>query len=326
MENTNATAAPQPLTAFSELQRAYAEHRIATYPLTQEKTPAISGYGHVGVAGSHQLAMKFPGAMAAGFIAGRRNRLTVIDIDSPDDRLRDDIEKRFGITPLQVLTPSGGRHLYYRHGGEARRIRPMPDVDILGGGNVVAALSVVRKGRYQIERGSLDDLAALPPMRQERQRGPAGAIPKGQRNQSLFEYCRRTVSHCDTCDQLLDAARTWADDQFVTPLPKAEIIKTVNSVWNYRGGRKQIMQHIVEAPVFGALIANPDALALFAYLSAENGPDAEFWIADGLGEARGWPSRFVPKARRVLLAMGVVECIRPRGNRKPALYRWRVGR
>jgi Bifunctional DNA primase/polymerase, N-terminal/Primase C terminal 1 (PriCT-1) len=315
--------------AFADLQRAYAEHRVATYPLTESKRPAIRGYDRVGPKGSQQLAMKFPTATACGFVAGHRNRLTIVDIDSPDDRLCDEIQDRFGPTPLQVLTPSGGRHLYYRHAGEARRIRPLQDVDILGDGNVVAARSIVPKGKYQIERGTLDDLDRLPPMRQEpgHGKGPAqGRIPRGERNQALFEHCRSTVSYCDTCDQLLDAARTWADDRFATPLPAAEILKTVNSVWNYRGGRKQVMQHIVEAPEFGALIADPDALALFAYLSAENGPDAEFWIADGLGEARGWPTRFVPKARKALLAMGVVECIRPRGNRRPALYRWRIGR
>jgi hypothetical protein len=315
--------------AFADIQRAYAEHRVATYPLTEGKTPAIRGYDRVGPRISQQLAIRFPATMAAGFVAGQRNRLTVVDIDSDDGRLVGEIEARFGPTPLQVLTPSGGSHLYYRYNGEARRIRPLPNVDILGAGNVVAALSTVPKGRYEIERGSLDDLARLPTMRQEpgHGKGPAhGRIPRGKRNNALFEYCQRTVSYCDDQDQLLDAARTWADDQFVTPLPAAEIVKTVNSVWNYRGGRKQIMQHIVEAPVYGALIANTDALALFAYLSAENGPDAEFMIADGLGEARNWPRRFVPAARRALLAMGVIECIRPRGNGTPALYRWRIGR
>jgi hypothetical protein len=195
---------------FVSLQRAYAEHSISVYPLTAEKMPAIRGYDRVGAKGSHQLAMKFPEGLAAGFLAGRRNRLTVVDIDSLDDRLVDEIQARFGTTPFQVRTPSGGCHLYYRHQGEDRRIRPLPDVDVLGAGNVVAALSVVPKGRYQIERGSLDDLAALPPMRRERPQRTAGSIPKGQRNQALFDYCRRTVSHCDDLEQLVDAARTWA--------------------------------------------------------------------------------------------------------------------
>jgi hypothetical protein len=84
------------------------------------------------------------------------------------------------------------------------------------------------------------------------------------------------------------------------------------------------MNHIVEAQVYASLIADTDALGLFAYLSAENGPDAEFMIADGLGPARGWSHRFVPRTRKALLDMGVVRCVRPRGKNAPALYRWNL--
>jgi hypothetical protein len=307
---------------FPELQRAYAERRIVTYPLTEDKTPAIRGYDRIGAWVSQQLALKFQGALAAGFIAGNRNRLTVIDIDCSDDRLVAEIQGRFGPTPLQVRTPSGGSHLYYRYSGEARRIRPLPDVDILGAGNVVAALSVVPKGRYQIERGSLDDLAALPPMRQERQHGPTGSIPKGQRNQSLFEYCRRTASHCDDLDQLVDAARTWAENHLAEALPPAEVMKTCKSVWTYRGGRKRIMNHIVESEAYATLKTRPYAMALFSILAAENGPTAEFWIADGLVGALGWPRRSIQDGRRTLLELGIVKCVRPAKKGSPALYRW----
>jgi hypothetical protein len=310
------------MSAFADLQRVYAEHQIATYPLTEGKTPAIRGYASVGAGGSRQLAMKFPTATAAGFIAGSRNRLTVVDIDSPDERLVGEIQDRFGVTPFHVLTPSGGWHSYYRHAGEVRRIRPLPDVDILGAGSVVAAGSVVSKGKYQIERGSLDDLDRLPPMRWEQQRGPAANIPKGQRNNALFEYCRRTVTYCDDFDQLLDAARTWADRNLEQSLPPAEIAKTCKSVWTYRGGRKRVMNQIVEAPQFTLLLQSPIATTLFVFLQAENGPNAEFWIADGLADRLGWSRRSIPAARKMLLKLGIIKCIRPRGKNAPALYRW----
>ncbi|WP_395708533.1 bifunctional DNA primase/polymerase [Reyranella sp.] len=254
-----------------------------------------------------------------------RNGLTVVDIDSTDDRLVDECLARFGDTPLQVLTPSGGRHLYFRNNGETRRIRPLPDVDVLGAGNVVCAGSVVPKGRYLIERGSLDDINRLPALRAAlASPTKVEKVPVGERNETLFRYCQRTVSFCDTLDQLLDAARTWADNQLAAPLPDAEIVKTCNSVWNYRGGRRRVMNHIVESPTWAALVAKPDALALFAYLSAENGPDADFMIADGLGPARGWSHRFVPTARKALLDMGVVRCVRRPGKKAPGLYRWNL--
>jgi Bifunctional DNA primase/polymerase, N-terminal len=313
------------MTAFAALQAAYAAHRIVTYPLKENKTPAVRAYDRIGAPYSAQLAMRFPDATAAGFVAGPRNRVTVVDIDSADARLVDECLDRFGPTPLQILTPSGGRHLYYRHNGETRRIRPLPDVDILGGGNVVAALSVMPKGQYELERGTLDDLdrlprlasSRIPPARPER-------VPEGKRNAALHRYCRSIVGHCDDLETLVDAARTWAEDQVSGRLPDAEIIKTAGSVWRFRGGRKLFMQHIVEGPKFTALVATVDTWALCSYLMVENGPEAEFMIADGLGEARGWPRRFVPAARKALLELGIVKCVRPSRRKVPALYRWVV--
>lgn len=311
--------------AFATIQAAYAAHRVATYPLTADKTPAIRAYGRIGAPYSAQLARKYPDATAAGFVAGPRNRVTVVDIDSPDDRLVDEVQDRYGATPLQVLTPSGGRHLYYRHSGETRRIRPLPNVDILGAGNVAAAGSVVPKGRYQLERGTLDDLDRLPCLADSPATLPRSmVVPEGTRNVALHRYLRSIVGHCDDLEALVDAARTWADDRVAARLPDAEIIKTASSVWRFRGDRKLFMQHIVEGRKFAALVANVDAWALCAYLMAENGPGSEFMIADGLGPARGWPHRFVPSARKALLEMGVVECVRKPGNGIPALYRWKA--
>jgi hypothetical protein len=310
--------------SFAQLQQAYAAHGVATYPLAESKTPAIRGYAKLGLRVSGQLALKFAAATACGFVAGRRNRITVIDIDSPDDRLVAETLARYGSTPLQVVTPSGGRHLYYRHAGEERLIRPVPNVDILGDGNVVAAMSVVAKGCYELERGSLDDLDRLPTMRQENDNRRRLPIAKGERNVSLFNYCRSIVSHCDDLDQLLDAARTWAQGQLAEPLPAAEIVKTCNSVWTYRGGRKRIMNHIVETEAYKTLTGKPYALALFAYLSAENGAASKFWITDSIGSTLGWPRRSVPAARKLLIDLGIIECVRPHGDGRPALYRWAI--
>jgi len=272
--------------------------------------------------------MKFPDATAAGFVAGRRNGITVIDIDSTDDGLVQDVQERFGRTPLQVRTPSGGRHLYFRHGGETRAIRAIPDVDILGAGNVVAALSVVPKGRYSLERGSLVDLDRLPTLRADiASRERAGRVPNGKRNKALFRYCHDIVVHCDTLDQLIDAACTWASnwlEKGTEPVTSIEIIKTANNVWRFREGRKRVIRHIVNASVFSALSKDPAVMGVFAYLSAENGSNAEFMLADGLAQARGWPRRIVPYARKTLLNLGIIECVRQRGKNTPALYRWAI--
>jgi hypothetical protein len=295
--------------SFPSIQAGYAAHNVVTYPLSATKIPAVKGYHLIGAEGSAQLAKKFVGATAGGFLAGRRNGLTVVDIDSPDAKLIDECVARFGATPLHVVTPSGGRHLYYRHNGEGRRIRAFPNVDILGTGNVVCAGSETAKGRYQIERGSLDHLNRLPPVRASADPPVKGAkVPVGSRGTELFKYCQSIVNHCDDYEALVDAARTWAEPRMEQRIDDvftdAQVLKTVNSVWTYRGGRKRFMQHVIEGPKFAALMADPEVWTLCSYLMIENGPAAEFWIADGLGKARGWPRRMVPNCRKILLDMG----------------------
>jgi hypothetical protein len=277
---------------------------------------------------------RFAGANL-GFMCGALNGLTVIDIDSPADAELQHALRKYGDTGAIVQTPSGGRHLYYRHDGEGRQIRPDEShpIDELGGGLCIAPPSSrPAGGGYAWLRGGLSIIENLPKIRSgaiqktrdiERP-GVGPRVPIGQRNAELFRYCRQIVGYCDDLDQLIDAARTWADSKCVEPETEAKIVATANSVWKYQGGRKRVMQNIVEAPFYSALIADLDALALYSYLSAENGPAAQFMVADGLGPARGWPQRFVPKARRALLDMSAIKCVRFPRKGVPALYRWNL--
>jgi hypothetical protein len=125
------------MSAFLALQRVFAAHGIAGYPVNENKVPIIRNPQCLGIRGSTVLAEKFPHAHTLGFAAGKRNRITVVDIDSGDEAVACEARRVFGDTPFEVLTPSGGRHLYYRHNGEARRIRPVPEIDLLGSGAVI---------------------------------------------------------------------------------------------------------------------------------------------------------------------------------------------
>jgi len=270
-----------------------------------------------------------------GFVCGAINRLTVIDIDSPADAELQHALRKYGDTGAIVQTPSGGRHAYYRHDGEERRIRPDPlhQIDELGGGCCVAPPSSKPTGAaYAWLRGDLSIIPNLPKIRpgavqktRDIERQVAGLrVPEGQRNVQLFRYCNSVVGCCDDLDALIDAARTWADGKCAEPLPDAEIVATAYKVWKFQGGRKRVMRNIVEAPFYSALIADLPALALYSYLSAENGPNSQFMVADGLGPARGWPRRFVPEARRALLDMGAIKCVRFPRKGVPALYVWNL--
>lgn len=149
---------------FAEWQPRYAERGIATFPV-RNKRPAVKGYLKAGMRASQEFASKFPGEGAFG-LACRNSGITVLDVDTPDERVLADAMSEFGPTPFVVRSGSGNHQAWYRHNGERRRVRPdHRPIDILGDGFVVAPPSIGAKGIYTILTGSLDDLAGLPAMR-----------------------------------------------------------------------------------------------------------------------------------------------------------------
>ena len=317
------------MAAFPQWQPRYAARGVATFPVTivdHDKKPSIRGYLRTGLLGSAQLAIKFADAESFGFACGRRSRITIVDMDSTDERIVAEGERLFGSSPLLWRTGGGKYAMAFRHNGEARRIRPMPSlpIDLLGGGFAVAPPSAGVRRPYQIIRGSLADLDRLPVARMPREllSGATNKISEGKRNTELFRYCRSVVGYCGDEDQLVDAAATWAGNALATALSSAEIRKTCRSVWQYQGGRKRVVHKMVSPGQYVKLCEKPQILGVFAYLAAENGPDAQFMIADGLAEARGWPRRLVPTAREIMLQIGVIKRVGRMGKAGPYLYRW----
>ena len=93
---------------LAEWQPVYAEHGIALFPVkAQEKKPAISNWIKVGLEGSAELARKFAASDAFGFAVGRRSGITVLDVDTPDERVLMDAMARHGESPFIVRTHSG---------------------------------------------------------------------------------------------------------------------------------------------------------------------------------------------------------------------------
>ena len=84
---------------FSRWQPRYAEHGIATFPVTAEKTPATKGYLRTGIRGSSELARKFRDANAFGFACGPHNKVTLADIDTKSERALSDALSTYGNTP-----------------------------------------------------------------------------------------------------------------------------------------------------------------------------------------------------------------------------------
>src|SRR5262249_51898953 len=130
------------MSAFKKAQPDYAARRIATVPVdSRSKAPLVRGPARFGIRGSNLLANRLSQFNDAdiGFIAGPRNRITVLDVDTTSENVLADAMQRYGQSPLVVRT-KGGPHAYYRHDGERRQIRPdkSKPVDILGAGLVVA--------------------------------------------------------------------------------------------------------------------------------------------------------------------------------------------
>ncbi len=119
---------------FSAYQPVYAEQGIATFPLGDNKTPAIRNYQKIGIPASSRLADRFHTSDGLGFMTNARSRVTVLDVDTTDERVLADALGRHGDTPLVGRTASGKFHALYRHNGEFRKIRPFGDLpmDLLG--------------------------------------------------------------------------------------------------------------------------------------------------------------------------------------------------
>ena len=76
--------------SFRDWQPLYAAHGIATFPVVigpAGKKPLVSNYARFGLRASTEIGQKFPDATAIGFMAGKHSRLTVLDVDSPDERV-----------------------------------------------------------------------------------------------------------------------------------------------------------------------------------------------------------------------------------------------
>jgi hypothetical protein len=87
---------------FAEWQPVYAERGIATFPCEANKKPAVSNYAKFGLPASTKIVPRFASANALGFMCGRRSRITVLDVDSKDERILADALDRHGKTPIVV--------------------------------------------------------------------------------------------------------------------------------------------------------------------------------------------------------------------------------
>ena len=323
---------------FAEWQPRYAKHGVATFPV-ENKVPCVRGWQKVGIKGSSELAMRFADADAFGFKCGKRSRITLIDIDSRDERIVGEAVKLFGESPILWRTGSGNYAMPFRYNGEARRIRPVPGlpIDVLGSGLAVAPPSKGTKQCYKFLQGSLADLDCLPVARVAKVEQPEARgdgcdkIREGKRDDTLFRYALAHAPHVDNFDALIDVVRTRNMD-CEPPLPDAQLVSIATSAWHYQQEGRNLVG-LGRAFV----VSNAD----YELLREEGGDDAallycdlryyhwgrDFVLSKAMAPAMGWGLPKWKSARNVLVRLGFIRCIHPGGNGRhdPPIYNWAKG-
>ncbi len=279
------------------------------------------------------MAEQFPDANV-GVLCGLSG-LTVIDVDG-DAALANEARKRFGKSPLEVETPSGGRHLYFRNSGErcANLRREGLAIDIKAAGGLIVAppsRKLSTGAAYQFVQGSWDKLARLPTIRNAAlDRRSVDDIPAGIRNDTLFRIALREARHCDDFGALLDVMH-WRNQCIARPVEKGEMEKIARHAWAYQEagtnwvageanamiGRKQFSQ-VMTIP------NGSDAIALLLKLKMEHGARTERGRSFALSPKAmanaevmpGWGRKRYERTRDALIECGAIE-IHHRGGLCP---------
>jgi hypothetical protein len=353
--------------SFRDWQSTYAEHGVATFPVefvpdgsgALRKKPMVGNYGCMGLRASAKLADRFGDERALGFTPGRRNGITVADIDEPGDAALARCLTKHGDTPVLVeSTATGKHHAYYRFNGEKRIVRPEQDValDILGhqdgaGNFVVAAPSVRPGGAYRFIRGSVADLGNLSVMRNV----PRNALitspeidspipddfvpldepfeemeiaPQGIRDKSLWTACMKALGagRVRSYQELIALARQWNAERCVPPQPEKDLMHAVDSAWDYttRGknwfGRPGVHFFSDEAR---RLIDNDlDLYRLVSFVRLENRPGRRFILTNTFCKRWGWSRQHLAAVRKRAMAQGFFRCVRRAVSGHAAEYVW----
>ena len=319
---------------FGEWQPQYAEAGLVTFPVDiGRKAPAVGNYLKAGRKASAEWAKKFSDANALGIACGKKNRLTVLDIDEPCENLLADALAMFGRSPLIARTASGKFHAYYRHNGEVRKIKGVIEgraVDLLGGGMAIAPPSVGENGRYEFIEGGLADFGNLPVM-QGLVPTPAIISPgvavlasEGVRNPTLFQLCLREARSLTCGDDLRAYALAInANGGFDPPLPVDEVLRTASSAWekqasgtNWVGSEPRVVLQASEIdriflPADGIASASAqDAMVLLTILRRLHFGRPSFFCANEFRRRLGWSLPKFQLARKFLVDSGCLSMIR----------------
>ena len=275
-----------------------------------------------------------------------RPRLVVVDLDRDDEELCLDMTDRFGSTPL-IVKSRRGYHMYYRGsaGDRQRDLRKTDGLPVeIKTELIIAPPSVNYQSgwRYDFERGRIEDIRALPPMKQHSVEGEraidesmgafdGSAPPIGMRSNTLFKLGMRLARHTDS-EETLFAALLHENAQLQFPLSTNEVGSIAKSVWGYQirgenwiGGEARA---VTPRSLFDRLEGNSDALMLLCLLRMEHSAREEPFAFSARAMAQAESIKDWTDYRRYTAAMGWLveigecECVHKGGARKGDVSRY----
>jgi hypothetical protein len=169
------TATPELSNLEHALHYARRGWRVVPVPAGR-KVPTVTAWQREGTTDEARIRHWWTEAPdhGIGIVCGAASGLWVLDVDVADGKAGDEtlaeLVERYGPLPetFEVITGSGGRHIYFRWDGTPIRNSASgalgPGLDVRGeGGFVVAPPSLHASGRrYEVEASSPEDLAAAP--------------------------------------------------------------------------------------------------------------------------------------------------------------------
>lgn len=324
---------------YSRCAPDFIDAGLPVFPVdTREKRPAVKGWQdttlkHARAWAGHPTLSKADGV---GMLVGSPSGVTEVDVDAVGDAWIGAALDRFGETPVMIRTASGKGKLWYRHNGEGRQIRPIPNepIDILGDGFTVAPPSWREDlgTSYTFTAGGLDDLRRLPAMNGNANfTRPPEAVMRGERNDSLWRYCMSQARFCDDLEALIDVAASWASTM-PEPLSAPEAERCARSAWGYETAGKNFLglskpQVSKGDIIMDNLLDQPEAYTLLQLFQRWHGNRVGFAIAPTAMSRAGsppWHRTRIERARDVLLERGFIAELTPPDSRARKSGRYRL--
>ena len=342
--------------AFVRFAPRYREAGLIVYPCGQSdgKTPGIRGYNKY----------RFSREIVEGWVGRKQfrdaniglspglNGFTVLDLDNPDQyRICVD---RFGHTPIQTMSPRGGRHLWYRNSGEGCgdfRKKLGLEADLKGiGGHIVLPPSInFATGKpYRFDGCDFLDLrpeglpsiktGAIPETRKQANPKPNQEVRKGERNKILFAVARSKAANATSFEEVMVEVLA-ANAEFSNPLPKEEAQKATASAWKYKLEDRcfvpgQEGQVVITKSIRVRLQSYLPAFVLYHLLKGEHSARCKrgecfVFAPKAMAASASQPGSTLPpwchstyrKAMKCLLDAGLVREVRPPRANIPGEYK-----